>query len=273
MIKTKFKLLFKIILFIVFLYLMVYFYQHKEKFTNKNKVIERDDFDCYVINMKKNKDRLDYIQNIYNLSDLNTVKLIRIEAVNGKDINIEPYVTQHVYKGIQGIERTNQRHHHSQITRGAIGCYLSHLKLYDLIQKSEKPYALVLEDDAKFNPDIYKSGIQNILNDMPEDWDIILLGRMQHDVINKEKYLIVQRFWGTWGYLISQKGIKNMLKYGNIPIDDQIDAVMGKLSREGKLKIYAPFHEFITMNNSFQSEIQMHITEKKDIDPNTDPYL
>ena len=51
--------------------------------------------------------------------------------MNGKEIDVKPYVTERVYNGILDIDKTGQRHYHSQITRGAIGCYLSHLDIYN----------------------------------------------------------------------------------------------------------------------------------------------
>ena len=243
-----------------------------ELFTNLKTPIERNDFDCYVINLKKNTERLGLINELYNNSDLSTKPFIRIEAVNGKEIDIKPFVTERVYNGIIDIDKNGERYHHSQMTRGAVGCYLSHLEIYKQLSKSKKRYGLIIEDDACLNPDIYSSGIRNILDNIPNDWDIILLGKIDLDVENKGAYLEMKKFWGTHGYLINQSGVSKMLSLANIPINDQIDAEMGRLSREGKLHIYAPLNQYIASNTNFNSEIQMGITEKKDIDPNIDPF-
>jgi hypothetical protein len=63
-----------------------------------------------------------------------------------------------------------------------------------------------------------------------------------------------------------------MLSLGGIPIDDQIDAVMGKLERDGKLHIYAPTDIVIPADINLGSEVQMSITEKEGIDPNIDNF-
>ena len=266
------------IIFIILLSLLLIYSIYKsyklnlEKFSIK-KEISRDEFDCYVINLKKNTDRLGLINELYNKSDLSSIPYIRVEAINGKEIDIKPYVTDRVYNGIINIDTTGERHYHTQITRGAIGCYLSHLDVYNRIKANNKPYGLIIEDDAWFNEDIYKSGIKNILEKIPEDWDIILLGKIDLETINKETYLEMRKFWGTHGYLINQAGISKMLSLANIPINDQIDAVMGNLAREGKLHIYAPLEQYISSNTSFNSEVQMAVSEKNGLNPNDDPFL
>jgi len=246
-----------------------------EKFTEDYIEIEREQIDVYVINLAKNKDRLDLITHLYNKSDLKNIPFIRIDAINGKEIDVEPYVTPRVYSGIVDIENNNgQRYHHSQITRGAVGCYLSHLKIYEQIQQSydSKPYALILEDDAWFNENIYKSGIRYLYKNIPQDWDIVLLGKIDRDIIPHENYLEMREFWGTHGYIITKNGVHKMLQNANIPINDQIDAVMGKLSRENIIKIYGTKQQYISANNSFGSEIQMPITQKEGINPDNDHH-
>ena len=243
-----------------------------ESFETNNTIIKREDFDCYIINLKKNTERMGYINELYNKSDLSSEPYIRIEAVNGKEIDVKPYVTERVYNGILDIDKTGERKYHSQITRGAIGCYLSHLDIYNQFKTSKKPYALIIEDDAWLNENIYESGIKNILNNIPNNWDIILLGRIELEAVNKQHYLVMNKFWGTHGYLINKSGVSKMLELANIPIDDQIDGVMSKLSQEGKLNIYAPLNIHISSNTDLGSEIQMMITHKKNVDPNKDPY-
>ena len=151
-IKTKTRYI-AIILFIILITPLFIRFFNNRRYINKNKetfatlqtIIEQQDFDRYVINLPKNKERLEAITQIYNNSDLAEIPFIRFEAVNGKEIDIRPYVSDRVYEGIMDIDKTKERYHHSQITRGAVGCYLSHLGIYEKIKQSSKPYALVLE--------------------------------------------------------------------------------------------------------------------------------
>jgi len=223
--------------------------------------ISRRDFDCYVINLKSNKDRLNHISSIYNVSDLASDPFVLVEAVDGKVTDVKNFVTQRVWDGIQQTDKTGKRTSHDHLTRGMIGCYLSHLKVLEMIQDSSKPYGLVLEDDAVFSSDIYSSSIKSVLTNMPEDWDVILLGRWPLDEKNEINYVKVNRFWGTHGYLINKKGASKIIENGGIPIDDQIDGVMGKLAREDVLKIYAPYTSSIQVNTSLYSQVQMNVSQ------------
>jgi hypothetical protein len=48
--------------------------------------------------------------------------------------------------------------------------------------------------------------MQDIFKNIPSNWDIILLGRINIETDTKDKYLIMHKFWGTHGYLITKNG-------------------------------------------------------------------
>ena len=223
--------------------------------------ISRSDFDCYVINVKTNKSRLDYISSMYNDSDLSTEPFILIDAVDGKVADIKNSVTPRIWEGIEQIDKTGKRSDHGHLTRGMVGCYLSHLKVLEMIQASNKPYGLVLEDDAMFPKDILDKNIKDVQESIPEDWDVILLGRWPLKEAIEKNYVRVRKFWGTHGYLVNKKGAKKIIEQGGIPIDDQIDGDMGKLAREGVLQIYAPYTNVITVNIQLPSQVQMDVSQ------------
>jgi len=259
-----FVIIFSIIILLSVIYgLYIYNKYCIEKFQDENNIIKRDEFDCYIINLQRNKERLDNITKLYKNSDLYQPDFIRIEAVDGNKIDTKLYVTDEIYNGIVEIDKTGIRKNSKQLTKGMIGCYLSHLEIYNQFINSNKQYAFVLEDDASFNNDIYNIGIKNVLKDVPNDWDIILLGRIGFNEINKDTYVQMSEFWGTWGYIINQKGAQTMITYGNIPITIQIDAKMIALAKEGKLKIYGTLINYISAGH-FGSEIQMPHEEKVD---------
>ena len=216
-------------------------------------------FECYIINLKRNHERLQHITNIYSKSDLNTEPYILVEAIDGSSINPKEYVTEEIYDGITFLDKFKKRVDDAQLTRGMIGCYLSHLKVFDLIKTSGKPYGMILEDDATFPEDIFTTKINDALNAVPSDWDIILLGRWPREEKRLKNYVKVERFFGTHGYLINQKGIEKMQKFGSYPIEDQIDGVMGTLARTGVLNIYAPHENIIYVNTSLNSDVQMAV--------------
>ena len=89
-------------------------------------------FPIYVITLDRNSPRA---RSIKSHLDSVGVSYEFYEGVNGK--NLDPkYVSE-----ICDMEVTP----HS----GTIGCYLSHVRLYELILERGHPYALILEDDAR----------------------------------------------------------------------------------------------------------------------------
>lgn len=114
----------------------------------------------YVINMKKDKEKLNNM--IIKCNKLN----ITFERIEGININ-----------KLTKKERNNNINNIFQLyaTKSAIGCSLSHKKIYqDIINKKYKN-ALILEDDVYFTDNFYEI-LNNIYNDIPADYDILFLG-------------------------------------------------------------------------------------------------
>lgn len=61
----------------------------------------------------------------------------------------------------------------SPLTRGEVGCYLSHLKCYDIMHKRNMPWALIMEDDMI--PDEKLLNVLEQWHRFPDDWEIIHL--------------------------------------------------------------------------------------------------
>ena len=122
-------------LIIIILFLILIIKNNNEKYvTTSNAIIKEnfngDDFNVYLIHMAKNKDRLTNFNNYHNNSDLSFKKINIFPAIVGRDLNLINFVSSKGYEQILMTERTNKRHHHYDLTRGAVGCYLSHLSIY-----------------------------------------------------------------------------------------------------------------------------------------------
>ena len=189
--------------------------------------VKRSDFDCYVINLDKNRDRLKKFTFTYDGSGLKEEKFIRFSAIYGKDINYKELISDNV---------------EINMTPGMVGCFMSHMYVYDMMTKSMKDYALIFEDDAYILRDLNMSMISSIFNSTPDDWDIILLGYDISNPVHKyeklDGYLKMYNFWGTHAYFIKKSAAKKMLDLTKIPFTNQIDHVMGDLCREGLLNVY-----------------------------------
>ena len=132
----------------------------------------------YLINLKRRPDRLANFMQYYNASDMVHVPYTKFEAIDGGELDIERIPLSDLARAeLKEIETTGFRSKHYQLTKGAIGCYLSHVKIWeDVLQKGHN-ITLILEDDAKIPKDMLWNLNISIVN-VPVDWDVVLLGYM-----------------------------------------------------------------------------------------------
>jgi GR25 family glycosyltransferase involved in LPS biosynthesis len=60
-------------------------------------------------------------------------------------------------------------------TPGQYGCLQSHLTVLRLAQKNNAPNILIFEDDCIFDPEFNRK-FSHYFNQLPDDWDMLLLG-------------------------------------------------------------------------------------------------
>ena len=234
-----------IIVIIVFLLLIIYVFKlfNSKTLINYNKI--------YLINLEYRKDRLNKFNETFFNSDI-SINYNHFKAIDGKNININNYVTDKTLKEINEIEKTGYRKYHYQLTRGAIGCYLSHTNIWKDILDNNIKNGLILEDDI-----IIPKEFNNLLNKnikyIPDDYDIILLGYKCIDCNSKLNYIKVNKFWLMHSYIITKKCIEKI--YNKMfPIKQQIDSELSDLSQE--LNIYAT-KENIVFNYISDTDIQL----------------
>jgi GR25 family glycosyltransferase involved in LPS biosynthesis len=256
--KTKFNIwsIIIVILLIISIFYFNYSSRGKEGFEN---IIDRDDFDCYLINLEKNPERLRSFSKYYDESDLSTTPFLRIDAINGKMINNDPEAYKEYISPNSIISPNSDTEF--PFTAGMVGCFLSHLSAYKKITEGDKPYGLIFEDDAKMDPEIYDKYIKSALKDIPGDWDIILFG---YDISNPQyhkfekidKHYKMQEFWGLHGYMLNKKSAKKLFEIMQPPFIHQLDAQLCILVREDKIKIYGIENPVVFQDGSWQTDVQ-----------------
>jgi GR25 family glycosyltransferase involved in LPS biosynthesis len=251
---------------IILLATVVYIYHIKSnivKSQNKSK------FDkTYLINLNRRPDRLERFMQTYMASDMKNISILKINGVDGSEIDVNKVPLSEVAKGeLKQIETTGFRSKHYQLTRGAIGCYLSHVKVWRDIIENEHAHGLIFEDDVNVPVDINEK-IQKSMKDIPKDWDIILFGFHCKDCQNMNNYRKVKRFILLHCYAISNTAIVKILKTKSLfPIQQQIDSYLSELS-EDILNIYTVKNPIINQNGS-RTDIQMPIIKAKNVDVNS----
>lgn len=83
-------------------------------------------------------------------------------------------MTPYAYETLQNNTKRGKRTYHSELISGAIGCYLSHIRIYKKIVEDNIPYAIIFEDDVRFlDPEYIFWKKINSLN-IPNDTDIFI---------------------------------------------------------------------------------------------------
>jgi glycosyl transferase family 25 len=127
----------------------------------------------------------------------------------------------------------------SPLGRGEIGCYLSHLECYRMMVDQNIPYAIIMEDDMRPNPNLIKA-LRALT--LPKNWGLVhLWPRYQKrpnkafmfDNIHERKKLFgchyVSKYfymcYHTHLYMITQEFAREMLSY-LLPIRVPIDIAL-----------------------------------------------
>ena len=258
-------LLFLVIIAVFYVLFMLY-YRFPEN--DDKTVISSKNTTTYVINLDKNPERLQQITKSYEASDIREIPLKRFPAVLGKNVDIQEWLTPEAVKELNRVEKKGYRTHHYQLTRGAVGCFLSHYTLAkQLLSDKRNDYYVILEDDSVIDPNGFKT-IQEAMVNTPENWDIVLFGFVR--IINPVSYgnfIQPSGFWGLHGYVINKKGAKNLIdEVENIRIDGQLDAYISRMIQQKKMNVYA-YKNPIIFQSSTLSTIQMGIRLRDDVNP------
>lgn len=196
-------------------------------------------FNVFVINLKHRVDRMNNFNTQYSKCDLSKIKeYIRIEGVDGRHLDIERYLSPKALDELYASETRGFRVKHNQLTRGAVGCYLSHLKVYKAIMELDQEYAIVFEDDVKLDHvDLYKR-IRVAIARLPNDWDILLLGCWCHKCMPAPTYKRAQHFFLLHAYIIRQSAASTILRHvDQTQLRQQIDSELSVLASAGTLRV------------------------------------
>jgi GR25 family glycosyltransferase involved in LPS biosynthesis len=224
--------------------------------------------DVYMINLDRNADRLESFIEEYMMSDLRYKQFQRVTAVDGSSLDIKQYISNFAYKEIMQIEKTGYRTKHYQLTRGAIGCYLSHMKVYDLIATGDTDYGIVFEDDVSIDKNVL-SKLNTVLTTMDDTWDIMLLGC--HCIVcdKYETYFDIEKFFLLHGFVIKKtSAIKIMEILRNKKITQQIDSELSDMITQEHIKIYC-LKTQLAKQQGFDTNIQTPLKVMPGVNPYT----
>lgn len=177
----------------------------------------------YVINLKKREDRLLKIDKLFKKIGGIFPNYVKVEAVDGNTLSIQDnnnltLKSKYLYE--------NPTLFMDIKSKGALGCYLSHLKIWEDAIKNNYNNIIIFEDDVQ--TDLTLDEIMKYINSVPNDYDIAYLDYLCLDCTNN---IYVNNYWNenkldsitqTSAYMLSKKGIQKLLKNVYV-IEMQID--------------------------------------------------
>lgn len=250
----------KSIIWLVFVVLFTMLLYFKCRYNKTAAKAYHNMFDeIYLLNLKRRPDRLINFMNKYVQSDIATYPIMKVDAVDGSALDIDRVPLTEIARGeLKEIELTGFRSKHYQLTKGAIGCYLSHVKIWHHILVNGHEVALIFEDDANI-PQNFNFFLNKAIVQVPMDWDIVLLGYMCNKCDSYPTHNEVDRFMLTHAYLITSKAIERIVATKSLfPITQQIDSYLSELS--DVLNIYTIKRSLVPQFRS-RTDIQAPIRE------------
>ena len=171
------------------------------KVNHKNKnIIEK----VYFINLDKSVDRR---KNLIKNALENNISISRFPGYYGKNLNKQKLYDEGIFDKF--IFRTKD---------GMIGCTLSHLKLWEKINKDKDEIVLILEDDVLFTDNFWEK-FNDYYKQLPDDWDIAYLGASNIYGKKTSKNLIKPIYGtksltnvGAYAMLVRKKNMSKMLE-------------------------------------------------------------
>lgn len=212
-----------------------------------------------VINLDRNKARLDLFANRYDTSDLARVPLYRVRAVDGRQEDWSRSLSSEALERLMTVQKTGFRSEHPELTPGAVGCYLSHMHAWSTVINAGVPYALVFEDDAAIPEDAHRK-FQTALKSAPPDWDIILLGYAGRGTLISPVLSELQGFLLLHAYAISAKAARSLCAT-MLPITRQIDWELSYRIHTHGLRVYG-LHPSLIKQHWQGTDIQIPLKPK-----------
>jgi GR25 family glycosyltransferase involved in LPS biosynthesis len=189
----------------------------------------------YVINLDRRPDRWEMTQK--NLRQAGFIDIERVSAVDGKLIDsnqlnriVDPSVVNSLGKA--------RKNHEDLGSVGAIGCYLSHYKVWNQIIESNKP-AIIVEDDLICHPLLNEFSLSKNISPL-KNFDFALLAsciREPHLLPSRRVPQGIYPYHGMFFllhfYYITPVGAR-FFSYDALPIKYQVDSYMSFKIKENK---------------------------------------
>lgn len=190
--------------------------------------------EIFMINLRRRKDRRDRMLRTLYEQEID-VKLV--EAVDGKALNTTQLKALH----IEMLPGYRDPYSSRPLTRGEIGCFLSHHAVWKEVLERTLATSLVIEDDVRFEHQ-FRTKLTRLMADVAQaelDWELIYIGRKRMQVAEPEKAVpnvpgLVEADYSYWtlGYVLSLAGARKLVgaePFGKmLPVDEFLPIMYDK---------------------------------------------
>ena len=116
------------------------------------------------------------------------------------------------------------------------GCFMSHVSIWQELQRQRLPFAVVLEDDALVVAN-FSNEVKLRLQRLPKDWDLLYLGGCYQRFGERYDVGLLQSRGGlcTYGYVITAKGARHLLQRAVLHSEKPIDHVLDDETLRGRV--------------------------------------
>jgi hypothetical protein len=187
----------------------------------------------FLINLDRRSDRLSTTTALLNETGYAPIKRIRATDGSAEWETLKAVVKDDAMQSIYDGRRTE----HHQLSKGAVGCYISHLNLWKQLLGSQHEVFIIFEDDTL--PTLTKTELGVYLSRVPDDWDIILFGaEYGTECIKVNDHVCrAKRFYCLHAYAIRKKAARYLVPRA-LPIEQQIDSWMSDIAEKGDIIVY-----------------------------------
>jgi GR25 family glycosyltransferase involved in LPS biosynthesis len=200
----------------------------------------------YMIHLRTNRERYEWIQTLpIPFIIFDAIDTVSPQHSHQYDDLLSPEATE----AVAYADRTGHKYDWTYMTRGAIGCYLSHVSLWRF---DDHPFRIILEDDVKLLPGFSLHHLTLWIKYAPVDWDILLFSYKNRGQKDVGPYCRIRSFFGLQFYVIRQHVIDKLTLF---PIRKQIDGVLSEASTN--VVIYGIHPPLATSNYELKTTIQL----------------
>jgi GR25 family glycosyltransferase involved in LPS biosynthesis len=224
------------------------------------------DLPIAVINLAHRTDRWQAVSTRMAAIGLN--KLIKVPAVEGAKLALDQ-IAPLLGQPTSLIENAPRSHY--TMTRPAVGCFLSHLAVWQWMIKNKLPRVLVFEDDATPAANFDPARFRAVISSLPQNIGLVLLGRIimngMADRADGAPLARMYYFNGTFAYLITPAACRTLVSRllpMNGHIDHQISKVLIDLRHE--FAAYYTEPQFFEPDWSLRSDCYVPLIDEPDAD-------